>query len=639
MKAAGTSPSPSPSHAKIAPPQQPRSSTTRSQTQREKFEILDFTTLERDDFCFFPIDLLQSREKREGFMTSQNFILQVCRAEHLPKMDTFGSCDPYCVVEYGSQQKTTSVKNGEYDPVWRENFRLWYQEKTDLVVKLYDHDLVGSHDEIGEVVISANLLSQILTKSENKEIEMKVTKKKKIIVGHDSNHSLIALLFSSKHFSALDEIFNNSKEFDLQHMQGDTMVSAGRIQMTMAIRSEDSNLCFDQKYSFLPSLRLSLKNLSSADLEDDVIAADNEEAFNDNSGVVRLHVARLKSLVNVAKDHSHLKLVFTTATESLPASQDQNSQSVDFFVTGRSPTEAFPVTFTISIRTEDGLNNHTLTTTLRNDRDFVSSASFTSGGGEEITLHVLNLQTRAKIAEFSLNTQDKKSSCIIDEIFCFDLPSPALIKPRQTIRVVALPAGNASTKEITISPDQLGLVLQETQTLRTSLSSKFLYVKLIVEKKTERRSFLSRQQETSHEITLASARLQLNRFPLFQTVHGWCQLHRHGSTQASDVLVHLLSCRGLKSPRSHHSQTRCVVRLVISSQTPSPSQEMETLEMKGSNPRFDQTFVFHNIRHIHKQDLQQDKTHCHGLDAFLQVMVFHSSKSRMIISTGKKGGK
>ena len=43
-------------------------------------------------------------------------------ADHLPKMDMFGSCDPYVVLKAGLQQFTSRTIKGSYSPIWNQDF-------------------------------------------------------------------------------------------------------------------------------------------------------------------------------------------------------------------------------------------------------------------------------------------------------------------------------------------------------------------------------------------------------------------------------------------------------------------------------------------------------------------------------------
>lgn len=46
------------------------------------------------------------------------------RVLHLPKMDAFGTCDPYVLLKYGGREAKTSVKKGKYSASFAERFVL-----------------------------------------------------------------------------------------------------------------------------------------------------------------------------------------------------------------------------------------------------------------------------------------------------------------------------------------------------------------------------------------------------------------------------------------------------------------------------------------------------------------------------------
>ena len=79
------------------------------------------------------------------------------RARHLPKMDTFGSIDPFCEVRLGGAVFTTAVRRNTYSPDWGEAFVFESYRVRDepLCVTLFDWDLVGDNERVGAAEISA----------------------------------------------------------------------------------------------------------------------------------------------------------------------------------------------------------------------------------------------------------------------------------------------------------------------------------------------------------------------------------------------------------------------------------------------------------------------------------------------------
>ncbi|GBG66883.1 hypothetical protein CBR_g72638 [Chara braunii] len=52
----------------------------------------------------------------------RNIHVEICRARNLAAKDGSGSADPYCTIEASGEQKMTTVKEREVNPVWNEQF-------------------------------------------------------------------------------------------------------------------------------------------------------------------------------------------------------------------------------------------------------------------------------------------------------------------------------------------------------------------------------------------------------------------------------------------------------------------------------------------------------------------------------------
>ncbi|EKX32636.1 hypothetical protein GUITHDRAFT_58474, partial [Guillardia theta CCMP2712] len=79
-------------------------------------------------------------------------------ARHLPKMDTMGTCDAYCVINYSGEERKSSVKKNTYSPDWGERLDFEVEgggEVKEMTVDVWDYDMVGSNDKVGSVRISA----------------------------------------------------------------------------------------------------------------------------------------------------------------------------------------------------------------------------------------------------------------------------------------------------------------------------------------------------------------------------------------------------------------------------------------------------------------------------------------------------
>ena len=91
-------------------------------------------------------------------------------AQHLPKMDLFGSIDPFCEVHWLAYKEKTSVMKSTYSPEWHESFRFPYDlppdgtdtselANTHLKIVVKDWDRLGEAEEVGHCVLPAGLLA------------------------------------------------------------------------------------------------------------------------------------------------------------------------------------------------------------------------------------------------------------------------------------------------------------------------------------------------------------------------------------------------------------------------------------------------------------------------------------------------
>ncbi|XP_042476203.1 elicitor-responsive protein 1-like [Macadamia integrifolia] len=89
-------------------------------------------------------------------------------ARGLEESDFFGRSDPYMLIEYKSQERKSSVRQGEgRNPVWNErfSFRVQYRGADDdqhkLFLRIMDKDTFSADDFIGEATIYLNDLFEM----------------------------------------------------------------------------------------------------------------------------------------------------------------------------------------------------------------------------------------------------------------------------------------------------------------------------------------------------------------------------------------------------------------------------------------------------------------------------------------------
>mmetsp|Transcript_29433 Transcript_29433/g.70739 ORF Transcript_29433/g.70739 Transcript_29433/m.70739 type:complete len:485 (+) Transcript_29433:219-1673(+) len=89
----------------------------------------------------------------------------VLEARHLPKMDTFGSCDPFCILNFLDQEHTTPTKMNTYNAKWDESYPFYVSDVAKplgvLKVTIMDWDRVGANDKCGDVIVPTDLMQLI----------------------------------------------------------------------------------------------------------------------------------------------------------------------------------------------------------------------------------------------------------------------------------------------------------------------------------------------------------------------------------------------------------------------------------------------------------------------------------------------
>eukprot|EP00741_Cyanophora_paradoxa_P024084 tig00021726_g23259.t1 len=106
----------------------------------------------------------KSRRDMGGTRAHGRLRVECIEARGLIAADINGKSDPYCVLTFGESggkagQKKTKTIYKNLSPVWRESFEFDVADPSEfLKIVLYDEDLIGSHDYLGEVTIGLDLL-------------------------------------------------------------------------------------------------------------------------------------------------------------------------------------------------------------------------------------------------------------------------------------------------------------------------------------------------------------------------------------------------------------------------------------------------------------------------------------------------
>jgi hypothetical protein len=90
----------------------------------------------------------------------------VVRGRHLPKMDSIGTIDAYCDVQFAGSEYRTGTRKNTYSPDWDEKFVFDVAEVTEkpgpLRIVVMDWDMVGQNDKVGEIVVSESWLWDVM---------------------------------------------------------------------------------------------------------------------------------------------------------------------------------------------------------------------------------------------------------------------------------------------------------------------------------------------------------------------------------------------------------------------------------------------------------------------------------------------
>ncbi len=88
--------------------------------------------------------------------------IHVLNARHLPKMDTFGSCDAFVILQIGDSKFETSVKKGSYSPDWNEIF-LFSARPSQMNVDVYDWNRTSKNEKVLHKITMAKMLKFVYT--------------------------------------------------------------------------------------------------------------------------------------------------------------------------------------------------------------------------------------------------------------------------------------------------------------------------------------------------------------------------------------------------------------------------------------------------------------------------------------------
>ena len=119
-------------------------------------------------------------------------------ASHLPKMDTFGSCDAFCELRFCGQSRRTAKVRNSYSPVWNARFRFQVpgpRFATALELDLFDWDLIRN-EFIGRHVVPRNFMEGVARRPKGWKISFSCEMRShdgEIVVGSDRGTATVTL--------------------------------------------------------------------------------------------------------------------------------------------------------------------------------------------------------------------------------------------------------------------------------------------------------------------------------------------------------------------------------------------------------------------------------------------------------------
>jgi hypothetical protein len=116
--------------------------------------------------------------------------LEVVRAHDLPRADTFGSSDPYCIVKWGGKEVgRTKVIWNTLEPIYEDEvffLPIAESQKTadlKLEVELWDKDVMGPGDLLGALTLKGeSILSRVPSQDFSYELERKGKKQGRVLL-------------------------------------------------------------------------------------------------------------------------------------------------------------------------------------------------------------------------------------------------------------------------------------------------------------------------------------------------------------------------------------------------------------------------------------------------------------------------
>jgi hypothetical protein len=142
----------------------------------------------------------QSQARDDRAEGPRRIELTLIRGQHLPKLDTLGSIDPFCEIRFGQQVYTSNHVKGSYTPVWNEPFMLYLHDVSKVPgpveVSLLDWNRLGKNTRVGGFEITSDEIWDASRMSIGWEMEKDwpvVNDRGGKVMGNDNSQATISL--------------------------------------------------------------------------------------------------------------------------------------------------------------------------------------------------------------------------------------------------------------------------------------------------------------------------------------------------------------------------------------------------------------------------------------------------------------
>jgi hypothetical protein len=157
----------------------------------------DFCRRVREMYRFLWHESTDCNESDLKQFGTQRLKVQINHAKGLPKMDRYGSIDPFCMIDFAGKSERTTMKQNTLEPSWGDEFFVFdvdqiCVESKDLLtlnIKVMDWDRLGRNELVGKVEITSEKIENILNSevgfSEVFDLEVNIHENQKLETNKD----------------------------------------------------------------------------------------------------------------------------------------------------------------------------------------------------------------------------------------------------------------------------------------------------------------------------------------------------------------------------------------------------------------------------------------------------------------------